>query len=140
MYEIKIIKHSEITKEFLDKIIIVKNAAWPYSNEEQEQWIKENINELDIHTLLLENGKPLAYINLIKIHFSIDARPVSGFGIGNVCALEKGKGWGKYILKGVNQFLDINNQIGVLFCKEVLVEFYLKNDWVLVEKEKLSIN
>lgn len=140
MFDIKIISHSEITKELLDEIIMIKNAAWPYSHEDQKRWIKENLKKFDLHVLLLENGKHVAYLNLIKIEFEMDSVPFSGYGIGNVCSLVKGKGWGKNILKLVNQFLNSNKQIGILFCKEALVKFYLENDWILIEKENLAIN
>lgn len=139
MYDIKIINHSEITKKLLNEIIMIKNAAWPYGFEDQLRWIDENLKVADIHILLSQQGKSIGYLNLIKIEFELDSVPFSGYGIGNVCVLEKGKGWGKKLLLFVNEYLKDNNHIGILFCKQALVKFYLENDWILIENEKLII-
>jgi hypothetical protein len=139
MYTIKFINHSEITEELLNEIIKVKTAAWPYNYADQQDWIKKNLKSSDIHVLLTNDEKSIAYMNLIKIEFNLDSIKFSGYGIGNVCALEKRKGWGKELLISVNNYLNDNEHIGILFCKQALVKFYSIHGWVLIENEKLVL-
>lgn len=139
MFTVKFLNHSEITEDLLHRIIEVKTAAWPYDYDDQKDWIKNNLKRSDIHVLLSNNEKPIAYMNLIKIDFNLDSIKFSGFGIGNVCALEKGKGWGKELLISVNSYLKDNQHIGILFCKQALVKFYSIHGWILIENEKLVL-
>lgn len=140
MYNLKLIPHKEITSEQLDGIIKIKSKTWPYNFEKQLEWINFNLKKTDIHVLLSLNEKDIAYLNLIKIKFKIDGNLKDGFGIGNVCVLEKGKGWGKKIMTQINLFLKQRNKIGLLFCKNSLVNFYNINDWRLIDKKKMSLS
>lgn len=139
MYFIKYFTHSSLTEELLDLIIIVKSVAWRFSYDSQRSWITENIKNDDVHVLLFEDDVPLAYMNLVKIDIQLDSKSNSGYGIGNVCAVQKGKGWGKVLLLSVNDYLKCNNHIGLLFCKEALVKYYSNSNWILIENEKLNM-
>jgi hypothetical protein len=140
MFHLKIIKHSELTQRLLNEIIQVKSKAWPDSYEKQRDWIYSNIKDADIHVLLYLDGSLIAYLNLIEIEFTIDGSAKYGYGIGNVCAKEKGKGWGKELIAKTNNYLIENDKIGLLFCKELLVDFYKHSNWRVIEKEKLTIS
>jgi hypothetical protein len=140
MFNLEFIPHKEVTQEFLDKIIEVKSTAWPYSYEDQLDWINANLKDTDIHVLLYWNKTIQAYLNLIEIEFTLDGNLINGFGIGNVCAKEKGNGWGKELIKQTNRYLTQNNKVGLLFCKEILVRFYSLNNWRLIEKKKLTLS
>lgn len=140
MFELTTITHSEISSEQLDQIIKIKSVAWPYSYEEQLKWINNNLKETDIHVILMnEKNQPIAYLNLITIEIILDNKPVSAYGIGNVCALEMGEGWGKELLLRTNEFLVKQQKIGLLFCKDALVKFYIKNNWTLIAPNFLCI-
>lgn len=139
MLEVVYIPHDQISEKQLDKIIKVKTAAWPYCYEDQIKWINSNIKNSDVHVLLQKENIALAYINLIEIKMTFDLNEFIGYGIGNVCALEKGKGWGKEILENVNTFLIENNKIGLLFCQFKLVKFYLENGWKLNSSDQVKL-
>ena len=139
MFEVLFVPHYQITNDLLNSIIHVKSVAWPYSPEEQIKWVKSNLKDSDTHVLLLQNKKTVAYLNLIEIEIKVNTRFCIAYGIGNVCALEKGNGWGKELLNKTNIFLNGNNKIGLLFCKSQLVKFYSDNDWRLISNEKLII-
>jgi len=136
MFEIIYIHHAELTESLLQEIINIKSVAWPYSIESQHAWIKANLKNNDIHVLLLKDNKVVAYLNLIEIELIIDSKIFIGFGIGNVCAAEKGKGWGKELINHVNMYLKKNNKVGLLFCKNNLVKFYYVNGWTLIRKDE----
>ncbi|WP_445720475.1 hypothetical protein, partial [Flavobacterium sp.] len=138
---IRFIIHKDITENELLNVIKIKSKVWPYSLDNQLIWIKENIKDDDIHVLLSdENNIFKAYLNLIEIVLEFNKELISGFGIGNVCALEKGKGWGKKLMKLTNSYLEINKKMGLLFCKSNLIKFYTDSNWELVPKKKIKIS
>jgi hypothetical protein len=139
MFDVLYIQHSKLTQSLLDEIIKVKTAAWPYSYDEHCEWIKNNLKNSDIHVLLYDGKTALAYINLIEIDVNIDHFELDGFGIGNVCAIEKGKGWGKELIIHVNKYLIENNKFGLLFCKDKLVKFYMEIGWILLDNEQIKL-
>lgn len=124
------IPHIDLTAKRLDQIIRIKSSAWPYSYDKQIYWIKSNVKDSDLHLILSNNqGEATAYMNLIDIEIRIDTTPLPAFGIGNVCAIERGKGWGKELLLKTNDYLVKCRKIGLLFCKDSLVKFYSENKW-----------
>lgn len=139
MFNLKLIPHKEVTQNELYKIIQIKSTAWSYSYEKQLEWINSNLSDLDIHVLLYLNGEAVAYLNLIDIELIIDGSLKKAYGIGNVCANEKRKGFGKKLISRVNLYLVKKNKIGLLFCKPLLVDFYIYNNWSIIEKKKLAL-
>lgn len=139
MASLKIIPQSEITNENLDEIVRIKSIAWPYSYDQQIEWINKNLKGLDIHLLLTKNNELVGYLNLVNIDLRLDNIHYNAFGIGNVCAIEKGKGFGNELMKQTNQYLLKENRIGMLFCKESLTSFYHKFGWEKVEKINLQV-
>lgn len=139
MFKIEFVLHENVTSNQLDEIIIIKSIAWPYSYESQLNWINSNLANKDIHVLLYLNNTLIAYLNLICIVFQINKMKKHGYGIGNVCSKEKGKGFGKEIISRINIYLIDTNKIGLLFCRDLLVPFYNQNNWKVIEKDKLTL-
>lgn len=140
MYKLKVIRHSDISRNDIDEIIHIKHKAWPYSYLDQVKWIEDNIETSDLHVLLLNNEDAIAYLNLINIELTIDENIYYAFGIGNVCATERGKGYGKELMLHTNHYLRENNKIGLLICKQNLVSFYKGVGWKPIEKENTRVN
>lgn len=140
MYEVIFVEHNQLTTELINEIIAVKSAAWVYSYEAQLDWINCNLKNSDIHVLLLLDKRPIAYLNLIQIELKLDSKTHEGFGIGNVCAIEKGKGWGKILLSFVNDYIIKQNKVGLLFCKEGLIKFYNESGWKLVSNKNVFLS
>lgn len=139
MFELKVIQHAKISKKELNEIITIKSAAWPYPYEKQLEWLNSNLKEFDLHLILLKSNNSVAYLNLNDIELEIDNKPFKAFGVGNVCAIEKGKGYGNELMKKTNQYIIEKKRIGLLFCKKELVNFYVKFNWKLVDKKKLYL-
>lgn len=140
MFKLKVIQHSKITKFDLDEIIRIKSVAWIYPYEKQLEWINNNLNDADLHLLLYEDEKAVAYLNLILIDLMFDTIPYCAFGVGNVCAIKKGKGYGTELMKKTNQYIANENSIGFLFCKMNLIVFYKMFDWDVVDENKLNLS
>ena len=139
MFVLKILVQSEIGQNDLFDIISVKSVAWPYTYEMQLKWINENLNASDLHLLLQEDSKTVAYLNLINIEIEINDINFKSFGIGNVCSAEKGKAYGNELMILTNQYIKENQKTAILFCKPELVCFYEKYDWLTIEKDKLKL-
>ena len=133
MLEIKIIKHKNIENSQLKDICQIKSIFGNYTLESQLNWIENNIGSDDIHLLIYDNYKLIAYTNLIEETLLINNENINILGIGNVCVDEKGKNKGTLLIKNVNKFLYDNQKIGLLFCKKNLIPFYKKTDWILIE-------
>lgn len=136
MDSLKLIKHSEATPEDISQVIAVKQNAWPYPLESQKNWIADNLSPEDIHVFLVTEGEYTAYMNLVKIQVSINNQEHEGFGIGNVCASIKGRGFGNKLVRLTNDYLVENDKLGLLFCHTPLVCFYSGCDWTLLPPEK----
>jgi hypothetical protein len=139
MFQSLLVPHKEITPDQLNEIIQIKSIAWPYSLKKQIEWIHRNLKNTDIHVLLYLEGSLVAYLNLIEIEFTLDGNLKHGYGIGNVCSREKGKGRGKELISVTNSYLIQNGKVGLLFCKDLLVNFYSINNWRKIEKKKITL-
>lgn len=140
MFDIILISHKDVTDRQLEEIIKIKSTAWPYRFDRQLEWIDTHLKESDIHVLLSLNETNVAYLNIVDIKLKLDGIVIDGFGIGNVCSSEKGKGWGKEIMSQTNSYINLRNKIGLLFCKNFLINFYSLNNWKLIEKGKLTLS
>jgi hypothetical protein len=134
------LKHSEIPKGKLYDVISLKNIHWPYSKEEHLNWITKNMNLNDIHVLVYEESDLVAYLNLIESKVIIENKNHIFLGIGNVCSKVKSKGYGSLLIKEVDKYIVQQNKTGILLCKDSLIDFYLKNDWELLDKNDVEAN
>lgn len=133
--ELEIIKHKDILFRDLLRAIAVKSIAWPHPLESQVRWIVDNIDDNDEHVFLKEGSQDLAYMNLVSITFTANDTDYVSYGIGNVCAAEKGKGYGRELMNRVNDYLKEKRICGLLFCRDALVPFYKLYGWEEVKRD-----
>lgn len=126
--------HKYLTDEELDKIISLKMQHWEYSKESQIKWIKENIDQNDIHLMVMVNKDNLiAYLNMVRVSISANGNEKPFFGIGNVCVDKQylRLGYGGLIMNISRFVLQQSKLPGILLCKKYLIEFYSKGNWFL---------
>ncbi len=140
MLRLEVITHRDISQEELLGIIKIKQVSWNYPIESQMLWIERNLSEEDIHCILKEESIPIAYLNLKDISVTIDGADYMAYGIGNVCSKIKGCGYGSELILKVNNYLLDSKRVGLLFCKDKLVDFYSRFNWILIQKDRLLIN
>lgn len=136
MDSLKLIKHSDATPEDIHQVIAVKQKAWPYPLDSQKKWIAKNLSPEDIHVFLVADGEYAAYLNLVKIQICLNGQNYEGYGVGNVCASIKGRGFGNKLVTLTNRYLESNKNIGLLFCHSPLIKFYTGCNWTLLSSEK----
>ena len=120
----------DMTKLDLDEVIIIKSKQWLYSYREQLEWMAQNLKDTDMHVILRKDEKDVAYLNLIDLNIFVDNKIVSCWGIGNVCAVERGKGFGYEIMKEINKYINNSVRMGLLYCKPKLLNFYSNLNWI----------
>lgn len=123
------IQHNTISDDMLNEVIQIKSVAWDFSVDSQFKWIEDNLKENDLHILLKVEGEFVAYLNLIDISVILDDIPIKGWGVGNVCAKIRGKGYGQLLMRKTNDLILESGRIGLLFCKNELVDFYAGYSW-----------
>lgn len=100
-------------------------------------WISKNIQPEDYHILIFENEELIAYTNFVSVKVSINDNEIPFMGIGNVCTAESGKGYGNLLMKVVNKTIIQQQWNAILFCKDNLIPYYTKYDWLKVGSEKI---
>lgn len=136
MYSLYIVKHSDVSDADIERAIALKSVAWPYPKASQMQWMKDNLTLDDIHVFLQEDGRDVAYLNIVMINVIINGIITNCAGIGNVCSIRKG--CGKELMLRANDYIISLNVPGILFCKDNLVGFYGKYDWKLLNPEQVT--
>ncbi|AZI23398.1 GNAT family N-acetyltransferase [Chryseobacterium taklimakanense] len=136
-FHTELIPHFELYAEKLADIIALKSMRWPYSFDQHKNWIQENIKPEDVHLLIYDGEKLVAYTNFVAVKANINASEIPFMGIGNVCTAESGKGYGNILMNAVSETVSVNNWRGLLFCKDHLVLYYEKFGWKLVPKRNI---
>lgn len=131
--EIKFITHSECSEVLLYEICTLKKQHWDYPVLEQIRWFNDNLSDDDIHVCIFDRDHLIAYTTLVNIKYQIeDDIEHDGLGIGSVCVDTNylNKKYGFFIVQIVSAFIRQKNYLGILLCKDELVSFYEKNNWI----------
>lgn len=137
MYSLQTIKHCEMSQNDLLRAISLKSVAWPYPKESQLAWMKDNLQPIDTHVFLQENGCDVAYLNIAMVHVFINGADTLCAGIGNVCSTRMGGG--RNLIIRTNELITKNNIPGILFCRDKLVGFYSKYNWKVINPEQVTL-
>jgi len=140
--EFVVIKQKDITSDYLDEIIRLKQQHWNYSYESQKEWIVSSLKDDDLHLLLKLDGVCVAYLSINIINMIVDEQKLIGKGLGNICvdlAYQK-QGLGKKIVEKANEIIEQGNDIGILLCHAHLIPFYERCGWVNMKYDNLEID
>lgn len=132
MFRELIIKNADVSQDLIQEICLVKESFGPYTKESQIKWMEENLRYEDLHFLLYYNESVVAYCNLVERILICDDIKINVLGVGNVCSVRSGQGFGAALMLHVNKYMQSSGRVGLLFCKENLVQFYGKFDWNLI--------
>jgi hypothetical protein len=131
--EIKFITHSECSEDLLYNICTLKKQHWDYPVAEQIRWFNDNLSGNDIHVCIFDGENLIAYTTLVNIKYHIeDNAELDGLGIGSVCVDTNylNKKYGFFVVQIVSAFIRQKGLVGILLCKDELVSFYEKNNWI----------
>ena len=139
-YTVQFIRNGEADEAIINRVIALKQVAWPYSDESQIIWLRNNLSSEDIHVILKQGEKDVAYLNLCEVYGEINGIHTKIRGVGNVCAVIKGMGYGSNLFVELNDYLKRNNEIGMLFCHARVDHFYAKCGWTLMDRRVFDIH
>lgn len=140
MYKVQIIRQRDADASVIDRVIALKQKAWPYPKKSQLAWIEENLKSDDLHLIMMQDGIDVAYLNLCNVKYKVNGIEMSCKGIGNVCSTVRGAGYGLRLMTETNEWLVRNKQTGLLFCHANVEQFYVKCGWVKIDMEKCVIS
>ena len=139
-YKNQIIRHKDADASFLERVIALKQSAWPYPKESQMAWMHDNLKGDDLHVILMQDDKDVAYLNLCDVKCDINGIETQCKGIGNVCSAIKNKGYGKKLMMLINEWLKYNNFVGLLFCHHYVEPFYSRCGWIKVDNSICDVS
>ena len=140
------IKNKEISQLLIDKICKFKMKFWKYNLNSQLKFFYENHNNDDLHFILIDKNKILAYNvlkkriftklekskNIVKKYFFL-------FDSFLVDKNFRNQNIGSNHLKENKIYLKKVGKPGFLLCKKKLINFYTKNDWELIINKNFKV-
>lgn len=129
--------HANIPGIQLQDICELKAIRWDYPLEEHLRWMHNNIKADDYHLMINQDKKMVAYANLIDTFAFVNGEVTDFKGIGNVCTIKSGEGYGNLLMDAINKSLFEHNWKGILLCKDNLIAYYQKFGWTLIDKKEV---
>lgn len=138
MFKYLIVSNADVSQDLKIEICCVKRSFGEYTQESQIIWMEENLRKEDLHFLLYNDDAVVAYCNLVERLLICNNERIKVLGVGNVCSVISGQGFGATLMEYVNQYMLDEGKIGLLLCKESLLPFYKKNGWKLISVSELT--
>ena len=141
-YSLVSLKTSKLNKNKIIQISNLKDSQWRHGINSQIEWFKKNIKKNDIHNLLYLKSKLIGYTLLRRRSFNNNNKLKKMYLLFDSLVVHK-----DYRNKKLSSLLMIfNNTIiretrlfSFLICKNDLVDFYKKYDWIKLNKKNIKV-
>ena len=141
-YSLVSLKTSKLNKNKIIQISNLKDSQWRFGINSQIEWFKKNIKKNDIHNLLYFKSKLIGYTLLRRRSFNNNNKLKKRYLLFDTLVIHK-----DYRNKKLSNLLMIFNNIIIretrlfsfLICKNDLVDFYKKYDWIKLNKKKINV-
>ena len=141
-YSLVSLKTSKLNKNKIKQISNLKDSQWRLGINSQIEWFKKNIKKNDIHNLLYLKSKLIGYTLLRRRSFNSNNKLKKIYLLFDSLVIHK-----DYRNKKLSNLLMIfNNTIirktrlfSFLICKNDLVDFYKKYDWIKLNKKNIKV-
>ena len=141
-YSLVSLKTSKLNKNKIIQISNLKDSQWRHGINSQIEWFKKNIKKNDIHNLLYFKSKLIGYTLLRRRSFNNNNKLKKRYLLFDTLVIHK-----DYRNKKLSNLLMIfNNTIirktrlfSFLICKNDLVDFYKKYDWIKLNKKNIKV-
>jgi len=133
------------TKLNKDKIITIcklKNSVWSFGFNSQFEWFKNNIKKNDIHNLLYIKSKLIGYTLLRRRTFKNENRLKKKYILFDTLIIHKdyrNRKFSSLLMMFNNSIIKETGLFSFLICKNDLVSFYKKYDWIKLKKKYFKI-
>ena len=141
-YSLVSLKTSKLNKNKIIQISNLKDSQWRFGINSQIEWFKKNIKKNDIHNLLYLKSKLIGYTLLRRRSFNNNNKLKKRYLLFDTLIIHK-----DYRNKKLSNLLMIfNNTIiretglfSFFICKNDLVNFYKKYDWIKLKKKNIKV-
>ena len=141
-YSLVSLKTSKLNKKKIIQISNLKDSHWSFGINSQLEWFKNKIKKNDIHNLLYFKSKLIGYTLLRRRSFNNNNKLKKRYLLFDTLVIHK-----DYRNKKLSNLLMIfNNTIiretglfSFLICKNGLVGFYKKYDWIKLNKKNIKV-
>ena len=141
-YSVVSLKTSKLNKNKIIEINRLKDSEWSFGVNSQLDWFKNNIKKNDIHNLLYFKSKLIGYTLLRRRSFNSKNKLKKKYILFDTFIIHK-----NYRNKKLSNLLMIfNNTIiretglfSFLICKNDLVGFYKKYNWIKLNKKNIKV-
>ena len=141
-YSLVSLKTSKLNKNRITQICNLKETEWSFGINSQLEWFKNNIKKKDIHNLLYFKSKLIGYTLLRSRSFNNNNKLKKEYLLFDTLIIHK-----DYRNKKLSNLLMIfNNTIiretglfSFLICKNDLIRFYKKYDWIKLNKKNIKV-
>ncbi len=132
----------KLNKDKIIQISKLKDSQWGFGINSQLEWFKNNIKKNDIHNLLYSKSKLIGYTLLRRRSFNNNNQLKKKYIFFDTLIIHK-----DYRNKKLSHLLMIfNNTIiretglfSFLICKNDLVGYYKKYDWIKLNKKNIKV-
>ena len=142
-YNLISINTSKLSKKKILEINKLKDTQWKFGVKSQIKWFKKNAKKNDIHNLLYNKSKLIGYTFLRKRTYTTqNSKKKKNYILFDTLVILK-----KYRNKKISRLLMLfNNTVIIesglfsfLICKNSLVNFYKKNNWIKLNKKNIRV-
>ena len=128
------------------KILYLKKIHYKFSLNSQKKWFKENVNDNDIHIVLMVDKNVIGYNLLHENKCLIESKKkkvLNTIFIFDTLIINKNfrnMGLTKILMEKSNKIINAKKKLSILVCYKNLIMFYKKFDWRILTKKKLKYN
>lgn len=141
-YSLASLKTSKLNKNEIIQICKLKDSQWGFGINSQLEWFKNNIKKNDIHNLLYFKFKLIGYTLLRKRSFNSNNISKKGYFLFDTLIIHKGyrnKKLSNLLMMFNNTIIRETGLFSFLICKNDLVNFYKKFDWIKLNKKNFKV-
>ena len=133
----------KLKKKQIKEICLLKDKEWKFGIKSQMNWFDRNIKRDDIHNLLYINTKLIGYTLLRKrfCKFNNIAKKKT-YLLFDTLILDKKfrkNNYSTLLMNFNNKIIQKKGLFSFLICKKKLVNFYKKNGWKILSKNRIKI-
>lgn len=142
MIILKSINSYALTNKEITKICLLKNEYWKFGLKSQRNWFKNNIKKYDIHNLLFVNHILVGYTALRKRTFFVGKIKNKYLLFDTLIINKKFRGkqfFSRLIMNFNNSIIQQSGLISFLMCENEFINFYKKNNWIVLNKKKFKV-
>ncbi len=137
------LKTLQLSKNKVTEICRLKDSQWKFGIKSQHQWFKDNVKKNDIHNLLYIKSKLIGYTLLrIRLYNTDNNFKKKNYILFDTLVLNKNyrkKKLSDLMMTYNNMIIKETGFFSFLICKNDLVSFYKKYNWIKLNKKNINV-